>query len=301
MSTIIKTTNLDYAFSSKEQVLFDVNLEVPTGSIYGFLGPNGAGKTTTLKLLLGLLQTRNSNIKIFDKGINDNRIAILKKIGSLIEQPSLYHHLSGYENLEVFALSYNISPTRIKEVLGIVGLSGAADKKVRAYSLGMKQRLAIALALLHDPELLILDEPTNGLDPNGIIEIRELLKHLNQKHHKTILISSHLLSEVEKIASDVGIIHNGKLLFQGSLIELQHLQSNHSFIEARVNSAQAAKDLLATRFKATLVGDTLRIAFKNDQQIAEINQTLALGGIMVYQLRLVNHDLEELFMKTIAE
>jgi len=298
---LIKTTNLNYTFRSKEQVLFNLNLEVPAGSIYGFLGPNGAGKTTTLKLLLGLIQIEDSNIKIFGHDVRDNRIAILNKIGSLIEQPSLYQHLTGYENLKVFGLSYGIVQARIIEVLNIVGLSGAVGKKVSAYSLGMKQRLSIALALLHDPELLILDEPTNGLDPNGIVEIRGLLRQLNQKYHKTILISSHLLSEIEKIATDVGIIQHGKLLFQGTFIELQQLQSKHSFIEVRVNATQEAKDLLDDKFKVLLTGDRLRIAYENDQQIAEINQDLASKGIKVYQLGLIENDLEELFMKTISK
>ena len=211
---IITTSALDFSFSSGRKVLNDINLAVPKGSIYGFLGPNGAGKTTTLRLILGLIKSSGDKVKIFGQDLNKERIFILHRIGSLIEQPSLYLHLTARENLEVFRLSYGSDEKRIKEVLEIVGLSDTADKKARAFSLGMKQRLAIAIALLHDPELLILDEPSNGLDPNGIIEMRKLIIKLNQEFGKTILISSHLLTEMEKMATHLGIIHQGR--FKGA-------------------------------------------------------------------------------------
>ncbi|MDO8994872.1 MAG: ABC transporter ATP-binding protein, partial [Daejeonella sp.] len=180
----------------------------------------------------------------------------------------------------------------------IVGLRDAANKKTKAYSLGMKQRLAIAIALLHDPELLILDEPTNGLDPNGIVEIRDLISKLNQQHGKTIIISSHLLSEVEKIVTHVGIIHHGKLLFQGTFPELQKLQSNHSFIEINTSDNIKAMDILGGAISKS---NMLRVHYKNDKQLAEINRTLVLKDFEVYHLARVKNDLEEIFMELIAE
>jgi len=183
---VIQTEGLTFNFGS-QTVVKSLSLQVPEGSIYGFLGPNGAGKTTTIKLLLNLLQSREGNIKLFDLDFHANRREILSQVGSLIEQPAIYGHLTGRENLINRAILLQVSKKRVDEMLSLVRLSQAADKKASKYSLGMKQRLGIALALLSDPKLLILDEPTNGLDPNGIIEIRELLKTLVADHNKTVL------------------------------------------------------------------------------------------------------------------
>lgn len=245
---IIETRNLDFSFRSGQKILHSLNLQVPKGSIYGFLGPNGAGKTTTLRLLLSLLKKQSGVINLFGHDFQSNRISVLKRLGSLIEQPSLYMHLTGKENLEVFRLTYHCDKKRIDEVLKIVRLTDAANKKAKAYSLGMKQRLSIAIALLHDPELLILDEPTNGLDPSGIVETRELIKHLNKEFGKTILVSSHLLAEVEKMATHVGIIHKGKLLFQGPLGELQQLKTKQAAIEIEVSDTLKANEILGGHF-----------------------------------------------------
>lgn len=195
----IETEQLSFQYSKNEMIINNIDLKVPQSSIYGFLGPNGAGKTTTLKLLLGLLKQNTGSIKIFEQPFENNRIEILKKIGSLIEAPSFYSHLTAIENLRILQRVFQCSKSRIYEVLDIVGLSSVSKKKTINFSFGMKQRLGIAIALLHSPELLILDEPTNGLDPNGIIEIRELLIKLQKENNITILVSSHLLSEVEKI------------------------------------------------------------------------------------------------------
>ncbi len=241
---IIKTTNLNFSFGSGQKTLQDVNLKVPKGSIYGFLGPNGAGKTTTLRLVLGLLKNQNGAIEVFGKDIMKDRLEILKKIGSLIEQPSLYLHLTAKENLEIYRLTYGVDKSRIGEVLKMVGLGYTGKKKAKQFSLGMKQRLSIAVALLHQPELLILDEPTNGLDPNGIIETRELIKTLNKEFGVTILVSSHILAEVERMASHVGIIHKGKFLFQGTLSELQGLKSKQSFLQIETADNEKAISLL---------------------------------------------------------
>ena len=202
-------------------MLEKVGLRVPAGSIYGFLGPNGAGKTTTLRLVLGLLRKQEGRIEVFGKAFEDDRIGILGRTGSLIESPGIYASLTAMENLQVWQRIYRCPEERMGEVLALTGLADTGRKRAGQFSLGMKQRLAIAIALLNDPALLILDEPTNGLDPEGIIAMRELFKNLNRERKVTILISSHLLGEMEKLITHAGIIHKGRLLFQGSLEELR--------------------------------------------------------------------------------
>ena len=301
-SLIIETRNLDFSFRSGQKILHNLNLRVPKGSIYGFLGPNGAGKTTTLRLLLSLLKKQSGVINLFGNDFQSNRISVLSKLGSLIEQPSLYLHLTGKENLEIFRLNYNCDKKRIDKVLEIVRLTDAANKKAKAYSLGMKQRLSIAIALLHDPELLILDEPTNGLDPNGIIETRELIKHLNKEFGKTILVSSHLLAEVEKMATHVGIIHKGKLLFQGALGELQQLKSKQSAIEIEVSDTLRANEILDGHFPLKKVNGTrVLVDFESKERTAELNRMLVQSGIGVYHMAVTQNDLENLFIQITSE
>ena len=195
-------------------------MTVPTGSIYGFLGPNGAGKTTTLRLLLGLLRRQSGRIHVFGQALDEHRAAVLSRIGSSVEVPSIYDALTAAENLEVWRLAFGCDRSRIGTVLEVVGLAETGAKRAGQFSLGMKQRLAIAVALLHEPQLLILDEPTNGLDPHGIIEVRKLLRKLNQEQGITILVSSHLLSEIEKLVTHLGIINRGRIVFEGTLAEL---------------------------------------------------------------------------------
>src|ERR1700744_3566235 len=250
---VIQTDNLSFNFGN-QTVVKSLSLQVPEGSIYGFLGPNGAGKTTTIKLLMNLLQLQKGSIHIFGKELQSNRIEILSQIGSLIEQPAIYLHLTGKENLLNRALLLEIPAKRVDEMLDLVHLKDAANKKAGQYSLGMKQRLGIGLALLSDPKLLILDEPTNGLDPNGIIEVRELLIKLVTKHQKTVFVSSHLLGEVERMATHVGIINNGELLFQGSIEELSGLSQPLVQIEAE-NSVDAANFLTRNNFTITDVNE----------------------------------------------
>jgi lantibiotic transport system ATP-binding protein len=300
-TAIIETENLDFAFNSGQKILQSLNLKIPAGSIYGFLGPNGAGKTTTLRLLLGLLKKQQGKIMLFGQDFQQHRLSSLKKLGSLIEQPSLYLHLTGKENLEVFRLTYQCDKKRVNEVLEIVRLKDAAHKKAKAYSLGMKQRLSIAIALLHDPELLILDEPTNGLDPNGIIETRELIKHLNREHGKTILVSSHLLNEVEKMATHVAIIHKGKLLFQGALPELQQLKSKQSAIELEVSDTVKAQQLLHQFPVRQVNGTKVLVNFESKQRTAQLNRLLVQEGIDVYQVAMTENDLENLFLQITAQ
>jgi ABC-type multidrug transport system ATPase subunit len=291
----IETCGLNYNFGN-QKVVDNLSLQVPKGSIYGFLGPNGAGKTTTIKILLNLLKSPSDTVFIFGKDINTHRIASLKKIGALVEQPAIYTHLSGRENLINRCILLRIPRSKVMEMLVLVGLKDAADKKAGKYSLGMKQRLGIALALLSDPELLLLDEPTNGLDPNGIIEIRNLMAELTSKHQKTILVSSHLLNEIEKIATHVGIINKGKLLFQGPINELQTFNSPIIEIEAE-NPEEAAAFLAAKGYDAiTTVGKILHLPYQSAVETGRVNTLLVQNGFTVYSIHLVKKDLEGLFL-----
>jgi ABC-type multidrug transport system ATPase subunit len=228
MQYVLETQRLSFMFPHQQQVLKDISLQVPEGSIYGFLGPNGAGKTTTLKLILGLLKKQQGDIMLRGQPFEKDRVGMLRNLGSFIETPSLYGHLSAKENLLIWQKIWQCPPSNITHALELVGLAGAGSKKVRQFSLGMKQRLGIAVAILHKPSLLILDEPTNGLDPHGILDVRELLTTLNRQEGATILVSSHLLSEIEKLVTHTGIIHKGGMIFQGTLQTLldRHPQSD---------------------------------------------------------------------------
>ncbi|GAA4323146.1 ATP-binding cassette domain-containing protein [Flaviaesturariibacter amylovorans] len=292
---LIRTTGLSYRYSRDVQTLSGINLHVERGSIYGFLGPNGSGKTTTLSLLLGLLNNQAGDIEIFGQHLHRNREAILGRIGSLIETPSLYGHLTARENLEVYRSTYGASKARIDEVLDIVGLGDTGRKVAKKFSLGMKQRLAIALALLPAPELLILDEPSNGLDPAGIIELRALVKKLNREHGMTILISSHLLGEIEKMVSHVGIIYKGKMQFQGTLAGLHGFQRQGARLHLRTSDNEAAR-LLLGEYAPRVGADGLHVAFENNAQVAAINRRLTGQGIDVFLLHPKESDLEQLFI-----
>ena len=218
---IIETNHLCKRSGSKYRVR-NLNLAVPAGCVYGFLGPNGAGKTTTMKLLLGLIKPDGGNARILGSMMNPaTRFKINQKTGSLIESPGFYGHLTGRENLEIIAKYKHLSASDIENALRTVSLYERKDDKVKTYSLGMKQRLGIAMALMGNPELIILDEPTNGLDPAGINEIRELIKRIPATYGCAVIISSHLLSEVEQIADYVGIINKGEMIYQGPLSELE--------------------------------------------------------------------------------
>ncbi|SFH03833.1 ABC transporter ATP-binding protein [Pedobacter insulae] len=295
MNNIIKTIGLTHFHSKKSKTLSDINLKIDKGQIYGFLGPNGAGKTTTLRLILGLLKTQQGKIEIFGQDFQSNRIDILKKVGSLIENPSLYGHLRADENLEVYRKLYGASKARLTEVLKIVGLDNTAKKKVKQFSLGMKQRLSVALALLPNPELLILDEPANGLDPTGIIELRELVKKLNKEHGMTILMSSHQLTEIEKMVSHVGIIAKGEMIFQGSLEELHLLQKKQAKLLIRTSDNVGAISVLKA-YEPEQLDDAISVAYQNEQDIADIGRKLYEKQLDIYLLQPVQNNLEQLFM-----
>ena len=292
---IIKTSNLSYQYAKGIKTLSDISLQVERGSIYGFLGPNGSGKTTTLSLLLGLLKNQQGDIEIFGQHLQSDRINILKKIGALVETPSVYGHLTARENLEVYRKDYGVSGDRIDEVLHTVGLTDTGKKLVKRFSLGMKQRLAIALALLPNPELLILDEPSNGLDPAGIIELRELVKTLNKKYGMTIVISSHLLAEVEKMVSHVGIIYKGELLFQGTLPELHSFQEKGSKLLINTSDNEVALQVLQA-YNPERVEDKISVSYVDQNQAAVIQRTLHQNNLDIYLLYPKGNDLEQLFI-----
>ncbi|MDB5252280.1 MAG: transporter ATPase [Flaviaesturariibacter sp.] len=292
---IVRTTGLTYHYSRGVQTLHNIDLRVERGSIYGFLGPNGSGKTTTLSLLLGLLGNQKGDIEIFGQHLHANREAILGRIGSLIESPSLYGHLTARENLEVYRSTYGVPASRVEEVLETVGLADTGKKVAKKFSLGMKQRLSIALALLPNPELLILDEPSNGLDPAGIIELRALVKKLNKEHGMTILISSHLLGEIEKMVSHVGIIYNGRMLFQGPLGDLHRFQKRGSRLFIRTSDNEAAYQLLHEH-EPEMTPAGMSVAYNDDTQVAAINRRLTDSQLDVYLLHPKETDLEQLFI-----
>jgi len=293
----IEALNLSHHFTKGEPVLDQVSLRVKEGSIFGFLGPNGAGKTTTLRLILGLLRKQQGDIRLFGKPFEQHRAEALRQIGSLIESPSLYGQLTAAENLLVWQKVYQCPKKRIPEVLDLVGLSNTGAKKAGQFSLGMKQRLAIAVALLHEPSLLILDEPTNGLDPGGIVEMRTLLKILNESHGITILISSHLLSEIEKLVTEVGIINHGKMVFQGSLDALMQRQQQVASLIFEVNQAQQALQILAAQYPtAVITQGKLKLPALSNEATAAITRRLVTEGIDVYGITRGDNDLETIFM-----
>ena len=214
MENIIEIKNLNFGFDHNKLILKNVNLQVPKGSIYGFLGANGAGKSTTMRLIMGLFNDEANSVKVFQENVSTIYPRALQNIGSLIDYPAFYDHLSGYDNLKIVCIIKQLNASKIDEVLDTVGLTEAKNIKMKKYSLGMKQRLAIALALISDPELLVLDEPVNGLDPNGMMEVRELLIKLNKEKGVTIFISSHLLQEIDKMVTHLGIISNVEIKFE---------------------------------------------------------------------------------------
>jgi ABC-2 type transport system ATP-binding protein len=292
---IIETRSLSFAIG-KTQILTDVNLSVPQGCIYGFLGPNGAGKTTLIRILLNLFNAGSNKVFLFGQEATHNRVDTLQRIGRFVEQPSLYGHLTGAENLTLAQQYYRAAPSRVKEVLNMVGMSEYANRKVKAYSMGMRQRIAIGQALIHDPELLILDEPTNGLDPNGIKEIRELLVSLNKEHGKTIFVSSHMLAEIEKMCSHVGVIHHGRVLYQGVIEKLPTMAESR--LEVKVQDVARAQTILKRQGLEVSHNhnSTLSMPIEGERQIAAVNRFLVEESIEVYGLTLHQHNLEDVFI-----
>lgn len=298
--TVLETIRLSRSFG-KLLAVNDVNLKVEAGSVFGFLGPNGAGKTTTIRMLLGLIKPDLGQVRMFGEDLSSKRLGILRRVGALVETPSLYGHLTGFENLEVTRRLLGCPRENIERALEIVKLTDAARRLVREYSLGMRQRLGLALALLNRPEILILDEPTNGLDPAGIREMRALIKQLPSQFGITVFLSSHLLSEVEQLASHVGIIHQGTLLFQGSLNALHAHQ--HERLVLEVDRPAAAMELLTRQGWRVQQEENNRLAVfsQGQKDAAFINSLLVREGLEVFHLSRQQPSLEEMFFQLTDE
>ncbi|ERK30706.1 ABC transporter ATP-binding protein [Clostridium intestinale] len=293
---IVETKNLVKVFNKVKSV-DNVNLKIKEGEIYGFLGPNGAGKSTTIKMLLGLIRANSGEVYIFGKSIKENREEILKNIGALVESPSYYGHLTAYENLDILKRMLKLNKEEIEEKLKLVNLWDERNKKVNEFSLGMKQRLGIAQALMGNPKLLILDEPTNGLDPAGIIEIRNLIRYLAKEKKITIIISSHILNEIELVATEVGVINKGKLLYQGSLEDLKKNSTNEVIIglEKKEEKALTMKLLLARGYRVE--EENLKLKVKgNNLSPSKICREIVMGGYSLNYLAEEKSSLEEIFL-----
>lgn len=277
----------------------EIDLRVPAGSIYGFLGPNGAGKTTTIRMLLGLIHPHVGKIELFGSPLDQDRMRLLRRVGALVEQPSLYPHLTGRENLEITRRMINAEPRQIERALRIVGLQDVSSRLVKQYSLGMRQRLGLAAALLAEPELLILDEPTNGLDPAGIHEIRDLICRLPKEQGVTVFLSSHLLNEVEHMATHIGIVQRGRLLFQGTQADLQSRLED--YLTLGVDQVERAEHILASAgwsVRRQQNGrDQLIVKVNGTSDAALLNAQLMSFGLNVFHLNIEQPSLEQIFLK----
>jgi len=297
---IIETQGLIRRFGQLTAVN-KVDLQVPKASVYGFLGPNGAGKTTTIRMLLGLIHPNAGLVTIFGKSIREDRLEILGRLGAMVEQPSFYPHLTGRENLEIIRCLRGLQKQSIAEALAIVKLEDAANRQAKHYSTGMKQRLGLAIALMGQPELLILDEPTNGLDPAGIHEMRDLIISLPEEFGITVFLSSHLLNEVEQVATQIGIIRKGELIFQGNPETLQ-AQLNESVVVS-VDQPDKAKAVLAEAGWTVQRNGSqkLHVPANGQSDAAIINSQLLIAGVSVYQISLERPSLEDVFLKVTGE
>lgn len=293
---IIQTQGLTKNFNNLFAV-DRIDLAVPKSSIYGFLGPNGAGKTTTIRMLLGLIKPSYGQVSLFGRQYLDSRVEILKRLGSLVGQPALYPHLTGWENLEIIRQMRDLEQADITEALEAVNLKKDSHRLVKHYSTGMRQRLGLAMALMGRPQLLILDEPTNGLDPAGIHEIREFIIKLANNYGITIFLSSHLLSEVEQMATRIGIINKGRLIFQGSQEELQVKIPNRVVFD--IDDLTGAEKVFIADGRQTKVLDhsgRLAVAVDGKADAANLSRLLLKSDISINEMRIERPSLEELFL-----
>ncbi len=290
---IVRTHSLGKRYDT-HTVVDDVNLRIPEGCVYGFLGPNGSGKSTTMKMLLSLIRPTSGEVEILGKPMNHGtRRELLSHIGSLIESPPGYGHLTGAENLRIVQRSLGLHAEQIERAVATVRLQEHLDKKVKNYSLGMKQRLGIAMALAREPQLLILDEPTNGLDPAGIEEIRGLLRHLAE-HGVTVMVSSHLLGEIDKTANMLGILSQGRLIFQGTRDELFAASTPDVLIDA-IDPGRASS-VLQQKIPVQVDDHTLRLSGIDDRSTAQVVAELVGANAGVYGVRRDDQSLEDVFM-----
>jgi ABC-2 type transport system ATP-binding protein len=297
MSTpIVQLRNVTKKIGSKT-IIDHLSFDVPKGEVFGFLGPNGAGKTTTIRMMVGLMKITEGEILIDGQSITKNFETAISKIGAIVENPEMYKYLTGYQNLVHFArMSSGVTKERIQEVITLVALENRIHDKVKTYSLGMRQRLGVAQALLAKPSLLILDEPTNGLDPAGIRELRDYLRRLTQEEGISVVVSSHLLSEMELMCDRVAIIQNGKLV-DVRLIKEYTNEGDKSKVVFEVDQKELALSVLAAAsFTPLSSPEGLEFAIDREQ-IAEVNALLVRGGVKVYSIKTISQTLEDKFLE----
>ena len=302
MSYILQTSHLSKTIDGK-QLVTDVNIHVKKGEVYGFLGPNGAGKTTVMKMLTNLWKPTSGTVALFGKALEKNSYEVLKRMGSIIEFPTFYDHMSGKDNLQLHCeyMGY-YNKGSVEEALGMLGLSDAADKPAGSYSLGMKQRLGIARAILCKPELVILDEPTNGLDPAGMKQIRDLFRMLCTEYGMTLMISSHLLPEIESIADTVGVIHHGKMMKEISMKEIA--ETNTAYIELAVEDTKKAAYVLAEKMQLSnfkIVNDSGIRIYEQGITTQKISRELMANDVEIASISQHTETLEDYFLKITSE
>ena len=302
MSYILQTSHLSKTIDGK-QLVTGVNIHVKKGEVYGFLGPNGAGKTTVMKMLTNLWKPTSGTVALFGKALEKNSYEVLKRMGSIIEFPTFYDHMSGKDNLQLHCeyMGY-YNKGSVEEALGMLGLSDAADKPAGSYSLGMKQRLGIARAILCKPELVILDEPTNGLDPAGMKQIRDLFRMLCTEYGMTLMISSHLLPEIESIADTVGVIHHGKMMKKISMKEIA--ETNTAYIELAVEDTKKAAYVLAEKMQLSnfkIVNDSGIRIYEQGVTTQKISRELMANDVEIASISQHTETLEDYFLKITSE
>lgn len=299
MEKILQIKNLSKSFGSRK-ILHDVTLDVHKGEIVGYLGPNGSGKTTTIKLILGLLKITQGSITICGKDVGADFEGAIANVGGIIENPEMYSYLSARENLKHYARMYHsdIDKKRMDEVLELVGLTSRADDKISKYSLGMRQRLGVAQAILHKPALLVLDEPTNGLDPAGIKDLRDLLKRLSHEQGLAVLVSSHLLSELELLCDSVAVLNHGRVVGSESLLALQSASENAlSTVKITTPQSKEACELLCASDISASFEDGVLTANISHEDIPNIIRLLSSSGINIYAVEEQKRTLEAAFLE----
>lgn len=297
---IVEIKHLEKHFG-KFQAVTDVSFDVYRGDVFGFLGPNGAGKSTTIRTMLSLIKPTGGELKLFGKDLSKNRNYILQRIGCIVEKPDFYKYLSAEKNIEIFARlsGVNVTKSKVHEIIEFVGLKGREKDKLSGFSHGMKQRLGIAQTLIHDPELIILDEPTTGLDPQGIIDIRNLILQLKNERNKTVLLSSHILSEIELIANRMVIISKGKTIVQGSVKDL--LNAQELIVAFAVDNIEKAKQLLEKGNMSEMIDktdNTNLLLHISQENIPVVNKLFCENGVNVYSIE-AKRKLEDYFLKLI--
>jgi ABC-2 type transport system ATP-binding protein len=300
--TVVSVKGLKKSFKAFTAVK-DVSFSVQKNDVFGFLGPNGAGKSTSLRCMLSLIKADAGEIKLFGKDIKDNRSKVLSKIGSIIEKPDFYKYLSAFKNLELLARisGSTVSKSELYDILDFVGLQGREKHKFRTFSHGMKQRLGIAQALMHNPELIILDEPTTGLDPQGIVDIRNLILKLSKEQGKTVILSSHQLAEIEMIANRMVIINKGETLIEGSVHAL--LNSSNMVVKFQLDDINRGEKLLATDFADVIVSkaSTNELEFEIEKiRIADVAECFVKNNLRIYSIE-QKRKLEDYFINMIEE